>query len=77
MDNKIIKKTWKINVEKKANKHHNVACLSKGEYFGEQEILSNSPRTTNAICMSSYCDLYLIKRELYLEMMFIFSKTTP
>lgn len=38
-----------------------VAILSAGQYFGEEDLIDNQPRTLTAICTSTGAKLYTLR----------------
>jgi CRP-like cAMP-binding protein len=41
-----------------------IALLGEKEIFGQEEILSNEKRKTQAKCIGSMCEVFLIKKEV-------------
>ena len=41
-----------------------LAIFSKGEIFGESEVIKNIPRTTSVSCESRFGELYVVPRQV-------------
>lgn len=41
-----------------------IAILGEKEIFGQEEILNNEMRKTQAKCVSSFCEVFSIKKEV-------------
>lgn len=43
-----------------------ISLISKGQYFGEKELLTATPRDEKAVCKSRMCILFAFPREVHI-----------